>query len=908
MGLAPDSKLGPYKIQSLLGAGGMGEVYRALDTRLDRDVAIKVLPEALAKDKERILRFEREAKVLASLNHPNIAAIYGFEEFQGKRFLIMELAEGETLAERLARGPLPVRDALEFASGIALALEAAHEKGIIHRDLKPANVKVTPDGTIKVLDFGLAKAMTGEATGTDIANSPTITMEHTRPGVVLGTAAYMSPEQARGRTLDKRTDIWSFGAMLFECLTGTRPFLGETTSDLVAQILEREPNWSTLPPGTPPLVQLLLRRCLAKDRNKRLRDIGDARVEIESALHDPTTSGLLLTSTAIDRTSVRRGSSAVLLIVVALLVGLVGVGVGWRLSAPNGAMPRANVVRFDVDCPKGYELRDASGSNLGRIALNPEGTQLAFSAERDGVSHLFTRDFSSNESRLLPNTEGGSNPVFSPDGRWIAFQGGGKLKKIPSSGGPALTLTESARDTGAWLPNGDMVMTSPGGGGLLRIPGQGSAPVSLAKAGIDQRTTVGDHPVLGFQDVCAVPDADYVLAGIWNGDTNEDYAVVAVGLKDGVVRLVMQNAIDPSYLPPGDLLFVRGSSIMAAPFDPIAAEVVGEAVEVVSNVMSSKWADEAKFSVSQNGTLAYVPGGRRGPGRRLIRVDATGKAEPLMNGTDALVGGLHVSPDGASMTATTLRRDVNLWNFNFARRSLSLINNVGETWSPTWTPDGQHVLFQQIIPAKSRGMVRKRADGSGAVERLEIDGSGDVNPNSISPDGELLLYTMEYVSSERLSDIALHRLDQPGSVELVVSTPADETGARFAPDGKHFAYNSNETGRYEVFLGSLEAGASKRQVSHNGGSEPAWSRDGKTLYFIDAQNFMQSVAVDLDAGPSVSAPTRLFDITTIATTDVWGTYDVLPDGGFVMIEPAEWERVPPRIRVVLNWSQELHKK
>ena len=281
MTLTPNTQLGPYSIVAPLGAGGMGEVYRARDARLDRDVAIKVLPEALARDKERILRFEREAKVLASLNHPNIAAIYGFEEFEGKRLLVMELAEGETLAERLDRGPIPMRDALEFASGIAIALEAAHEKGIIHRDLKPANVKVTPDGTVKVLDFGLAKAMTGDATGTDIANSPTITVEHTRPGVVLGTAAYMSPEQARGRPLDKRTDIWSFGAVLYECLTRRRPFLGETTSDLVAKILEREPDWNALPPETSATIRQLLRRCLAKDRNKRLRDIGDARIELQ---------------------------------------------------------------------------------------------------------------------------------------------------------------------------------------------------------------------------------------------------------------------------------------------------------------------------------------------------------------------------------------------------------------------------------------------------------------------------------------------------------------------------------------------------------------------------------------------------------------------------------------------------
>lgn len=912
MSLTPNSQLGPYQILALLGAGGMGEVYRARDPRLDRDVAIKVLPEALAKDKERILRFEREAKVLASLNHPNIASIFGFEEHRletgATRFLVMELAEGETLAERIARGPLPVRDALEFAVGIALALDAAHEKGIIHRDLKPANVKVTQDGTVKVLDFGLAKAMTGDATGTDIANSPTLTMEHTRPGVVLGTAAYMSPEQARGRSLDKRTDIWSFGAMLYECLTGTRPFLGETTSDLVARILEREPDWSALPPGTPPLVQLLLRRCLAKDRNKRLRDIGDARVEIENAIHDPTTSGLLLAGAAIESQggSNRRRLGA--LVLGALFIAGVSAAVGWRWGVPRTQERPPQTIRFAIDLPASYELRDASDFNLGSIALSPRGTMLAFSAEYEGVGRLFVRDFSASEPRVLSGTEDGSSPFFSPDGRWLAFLAGGKLKKVPSAGGPAMTIGDAPRGEGEWLTDGGIVMTTPGGGSLVRISDQGGSPTVLAKAGIDQRTSGGEQPLLGFQNVCAVPGADYVLSGIWDGDTNEDYAVVSVSLTGGVVKPVMQNAIDPRYVETGYLLFLRGSSIMVAPFDPKAGEVTGEAVEAIPNVVSSKWADEASYAVSINGTLAYVPGGRRGPGRRLIRVDATGKAEPLMNGTDALVGGLRVSPDGTAMTVTTLRRNIDLWNFNFNRRALSLINNVGESWNPVWTPDGEQVLFQQTVPAKSRAMVHKRSDGSGTIEPLVVDGPDDANPSSISPDGKLLLYTLDFVSPEQKSDIALHRLDQPGSSELVVATSADEAGARFAPDGKHFAYNSNETGRFEVFLGGLEPGAPKRQVSQNGGGEPVWSRDGKKLFFIDAQNFLQSVDVNLDAGPSVSAPTKLFDITAVATTDLWGTYDVLPDGGFVMVEPAEWERKPPRIQVILNWSVGLEKR
>lgn len=446
MNLTSGARLGPYEILSPLGAGGMGEVYRARDSRLDRDVAIKVLPEALARDKERILRFEREAKVLASLNHPNIAAIYGFEEFEGKRLLIMELAEGETLAERLDRGPIPSRDALEFANGIAIALEAAHEKGIIHRDLKPANVKVTPDGTVKVLDFGLAKAMTGDATGTDIANSPTITVEHTRPGVVLGTAAYMSPEQARGRPLDKRTDIWSFGALLYECLTGRRPFLGETTSDLVAKILEREPDWNALPAGTPPLVQLLLRRCLAKDRNKRLRDIGDARVEIETAIVDPTTGGMLLVGAG---SSV--GRARLPWVLTALLAGIAGVSLFFTLRSGDELKP-----------PPAFRTLNFRRETIFRAFFAPDGRTVLYSASVEGTTpEIFTvrPEYPEPQSlglqgvHLLGVSSKGELAVLTK-AKYVAHRFfTGTLARMPMGGGAPREILEDVREA-AWSPDG----------------------------------------------------------------------------------------------------------------------------------------------------------------------------------------------------------------------------------------------------------------------------------------------------------------------------------------------------------------------------------------------------------------------------------------------------------------------
>ncbi len=902
------TKLGPYEIVAPLGAGGMGEVYRARDPRLDREVAIKVLPETFARDKERVLRFEREAKVLASLSHPNIAAVYGFEEFEGRRFLVMELAEGETLAERLVHGPLLIRDAIEIADFIAQALEAAHEKGVVHRDLKPANVKVTKDGTVKVLDFGLAKALTGDSSTSDIANSPTITSEHTRPGVVLGTAAYMSPEQARGRSVDKRTDVWSFGVLLYECLAGIRPFSGETTSDLVARILEREPDWSALPPATPALIQLLLRRCLAKDRNRRLRDMGDARVDLESALTDPTSSGLLLAGAAIAGGARRPKRGIVLVAALLVPVLLLGALLGWRGRASRELVSTQPVIRFNVDVPAPFELRIGDGSNLNSFSLNRSGTMLAFTAYAEGVSRILVRDFAAGEARTLPGTEGGEDPFFSPDSRWVGFFAGDKLMKVPVHGGPALTICEATGSDGAWLEDGTIVFKASNQMSLVRVGEQGGTATELAVAGQSRRSVDGKQLLLGFQTLRAIPGADYILAGVWDGTTIEDYALVSVSLADGTVRSVMHDGVDPHFVAPEYLLFLRGSSILAAPFDIQAGEVTGEPVQVIEGVVSSKWADEALFAASVSGTIAYVPGGRQGPGRRLIRVDAAGKSEPLMENAEAIVGGMRVSPDGREVIVTTLRRNIDLWSFNLARRSLTLVSNIGESWNPVWMPDSQAIVFQQVIPEKPRSVVRKRADGSMSAEPVPVEGSGRINPNSFSPDGTQLLVTLDEVSPERRSDIALYKWGQTGPTEPVLGGSADESNAMFAPDGKHFTYMSNETGRYEVFVRTLSDTGLKRQISQAGGHEPVWSRDGKKLFFLDHKDFMHAVSVDWDAGPQFSAPEKLFDTAGLATTDLWGVYDVLPDGGLVMVQPADWERQTPRLHVVLNWQQELKKR
>ncbi len=909
MSLTAGTKLGPYGILAPLGAGGMGEVYRARDSRLDRDVAIKVLPEAFSRDPERVARFEREAKLLASLNHPNIAAVYGFEQAGDKRLLVLELVEGETLADRLKVGPMAIDEALATAKQIAEALESAHEQGIIHRDLKPGNIKITPEGKVKVLDFGLAKAMAADdRSHTAVANSPTITADFTRPGVIMGTAAYMSPEQARGKAVDKRTDIWSFGCVLYECLGGRKPFDGETSTDLIARILERDPDWSRLPPKTPPTAQLLMRRCLAKDRNKRLRDIGDARIELESALADPTSSGLLFAGAVVAGRSGRRGRGVGLLMGLLVATALLGSGLGWWLRASRESVSAPAIVRFNVDAPAPFEFRIGERYDSSSFCLDDDGTMLAFSAFAEGSSRIFVRKFSENEARALPGTEGGWNPFFSPDGRWVGYFMGGKLMKAPVSGGPAMTLCDATATNAAWLEDGTIVYGDSGGRRLLRVGEMGGMPKELAIAGQSRRSVDGKQLLLGFQSVCAIPAADYVLAGVWDGTTIEDYAIVSVSLADGTVRSLMQHGVDPKFIAPGTLVFLRGSSVMEVPFDAKTASLTGEPREVIGGVVCSKWADDALFTASANGTLAFMPGGRQGPDRRLIRVDSTGKSEPLTETADAIVGGMRLSPDGRDLILITLRRNIDLWSFNLARRSLTLVNNMGESWSPVWTPDGSAILFGQIVPEKPRTVVKKRVDGSAAVEPVPIEGDDEINPNSFSADGTQLLVTLDEVSQERRSDIALIPWGKPGPPQIVLGSAADESNAKFAPDGAHFAFVSNETGRYEVFVRSLSNSGSKWQVSQAGGHEPVWSRDGRKLFFLDHKGILLAASVDWDSGPKFSAPEKLFDTAGIATTDLWGVYDVLPDGDFVMVQPAAWEKQAPRIHVVLNWREELKKR
>ncbi|MCH8242528.1 MAG: serine/threonine-protein kinase, partial [Planctomycetes bacterium] len=602
MTLSPGTQLGPYEILSPIGAGGMGEVYLARDTKLDRDVALKVLPDAFARDKERVARFKREAKVLASLNHPNIGAIYGFEESDGECCLVLEYVKGETLAARLDRGPLPADEALDVARQIAEALEGAHEIGVIHRDLKPANVMLRADGVVKVLDFGLAKAMAEESSGPTGADSPTITANYTRPGVVLGTAAYMSPEQARGRSLDKRTDIWSFGVVLFECFSGRRPFEGDTTSDLVARILEREPDWTALPAATPPLIQLLLRRCLAKDHKRRLRDIGDARVDIESALDDPTTSGLLLAQHALAANSGRQTRR------VALLAAMLAVfGVVMTVAYVRRGATENRVFRAIIPAPENTSFVSVgSGPRAGGpVSVSPDGTQLAFVARNaKGREQLWIRPLDAETPRALPNTDNALYPFWSADSRSIGFFADGKLKRIDAAGGPPVSVCDAPSGRGGtWNAQGVIVFAPASKGPLHRVSAAGgrSTPVTA----FDEAAKEDTHRWPFF-----LPDGRHFLYFLWHTDKTmgRERDSIMLGSLDERVGTRLLTATSNAVYASDHVLFLHEGALMARPFDTKRLKFTGNALPVAKQVQYDHSFWHGVFSASTNGVLVYQTG------------------------------------------------------------------------------------------------------------------------------------------------------------------------------------------------------------------------------------------------------------------------------------------------------------
>ena len=881
----------------------MGEVYQAHDTKLGRDVAVKVLPEQFARDPERIARFQREAKMLAALNHPNIAAIYGLEQSGNTHYLIMELVPGDTLRDRILRdGAFPVEEALTIARQIAEALEAAHgsEKGIIHRDLKPANVKVTPEGRVKVLDFGLAKAFAAEPSAEEIGNSPTLSMAATVHGIILGTAAYMSPEQARGKAVTKAADIWAFGAVLYEMLSGKQAFHGEDVTDILAAVVRAEPEWSRLPESTPSPIRTLLRRCLRKDRQRRLQDATGIRIEIEDALSGAAPAEASAPQSVPARALNR---SALLLSLGALCVGALIAGLAvWHFRPAPPPQPVSRVV---VPLPPNEQLTGTAGSML---ALSLDGTQLAYVA--GSSQSIYLRAFDTLEAKPLTGTEGALSPFFSPDGQWIGFFAGGKLRKVAVSGGAVLTLCDAPVSRGgAWGANDTIVFAPSNAGGLSQVSAAGGAPQPLTKL----KEGEGSHRWPQF-----LPDGKAILYSIGTGGSADDAQIATYRLDTGEQKILIRGGTYPRYVPTGHLVYYRAGTIMAVPFDSARLAVLGTPAPAIEGVMSTTGnSGAAQFSISSIGSLVYVPGGPESDVQNtLVWVDRKGTEQPLPAPPHSYARP-RASPNGRQLAldiADIGKRDI--WLYDLTRDTLTRLTFEGFNDFPIWTPDGKRVAYRSQR-AGGYNIFWKPSDGGGAEERLPTVGASNQAPYSFSPDGRTLVYNQQ--DAKTGWDLWALPLQGEHKPQIFLQTPFNERSPLVSPDGRWLAYSSDESGRYELYVRPFTGPGGKWQISTEGATEVTWSAKGNELFFRTGQQREKMMVVDIQTQPSFSAgkPRLIFEghydnNTTAGASSEGADYSIAPDGQrFLMLKPKEQQQQQTaltQINVVQNWFEELKRR
>jgi serine/threonine protein kinase len=888
MSLAAGTKLGPYEIVSPLGVGGMGEVYRARDSKLGRDVALKVISEQFANDAERMARFEREAKVLASLNHPNIAHIYGLEDSSGVRALVMELVEGQTLAERIARGPMPLEETLSIAKQIAEALEYAHERGIVHRDLKPANVKITPDGAVKVLDFGLAKAIEETSDALEIGNSPTLSMGATRAGVILGTAAYMSPEQAKGKSADRRADIWSFGVVLYEMLSGKQMYSGETAPETLAHVITKEPSWESLPAATPAAIRHLLERCLTKDSKARLQAIGEARIIIERYLANPG-----LSTSSIERgLPEQRVSRSVLPWGIAALAVATALILAWAPWRQSSEATRAMRLSFAV--PPNLAFNDAQPDSA---VISPDGQKIAFTAtSADGKWQLWVRSLDSSDARLLPGTDDPLEPFWSPDSKSIAFGSQGKLKRVDLVGGSAQVLCDAARMTGgAWSTKGVILFGSDYGSVLFQVPATGGEPKPV---------TVRDNARgdFGHTTPSFLPDANHFLFRI---SVNSNPQGVWIGSLDSPeVKQILTDNTSAIYASPGYLIFARNLALMAQAFDADSLRLKGEAIPIIPQAITDA-RGPGRYSVSDNGILVWQSNWKRE--YQLLWFDREGKqvgsVGPVMEVTSGQEP--HLSPDGKRLV---IKRDSNIWVIDLARDTGIRLTSVFSQL-PLWTPDGSHIIFQSSTnEIGKRGIVQKAANGLGELELL-LNG---VNfPAEMSPDGRFILFDRRGVRTQL--DVWVLPLFGDGKEFPLLNSAFDEREPQLSSDGRWLAYCSDESGSYEIYVRPFSAdgkvGDDKRRVSTNGGFQPKWRVGGQELFYVTGDGQMMSVPVKASgAGIEFGTPHALFKTRLFGQQAILHEFDVTPDGQRFLVGTLIGEPKAPPPTVILNWTAELTKK
>ncbi|HEX7283703.1 MAG TPA: protein kinase [Vicinamibacterales bacterium] len=862
MRLSPGARIGPYEILSDVGAGGMGEVYRAHDSRLKRDVAIKVLPVDVAADADRLARFQREAELLASLNHPHVAHVYGIEDGA----LVMELVEGEDLSQRLRRGPVPIDEALAIAKQIADGLDAAHLRGIIHRDLKPGNIKIRADGTVKILDFGLAKVLApqdADMTPQDLSQSPTIlSATLTERGVILGTAAYMSPEQAKGRAIDKRTDIWAFGCVLFEMLTGKRPFGGGTATEVVAAILERQPDWSALPPGTPTAVRRLLRRALEKNQATRLRDIGDARLDLnaDDEIAPPPPPSRLAP-------------------VVALLTAAIGFAAAtayWR----SVSQPLSNERPLIFTIP-----------NTQQAPISADGSTIAWVAPgRDGTPRLWARRLNEPTAREFAGTEGATQPFLAPDGRAIAFFQRGLLKRVDVATGAIQTLTTSATVSpgGTWSVE-DVILFS-NRYGLQRISADGGEP----------RLVVPLNPAFHENSLRYpqfLPDGKHFVYAARSGQPEESGAYL--GSLDAAPRRLFSTLAKVAFVAPDQLLFVRDTTLFAQTFDVATATLSGSPRTITSDLWVQPIGLNAFYWAAQDGTLTYIPS-RPTPGGALRWFDRGGRDLGPFDQSRQYVQ-FRLSPDGKRVAASLpdpARGSRNVWLIEPGRAPARFTFPNTHDWEPVWSPDGRRIGFGSYRNGPLDLYIKDATGSMSEVPLLLSDNQKDIS--DWSPDGKYIIYRDTRGNAN--GDLVAVEVANPRNKTDQTNAAGDEQGARWSGDGKWIAYVSNETGESEVFVQPFPSSGGRWQISVGGGAEPAWRRDGRELYYIDRDGMLVAVTVDGTAA-SFSPPkaTPLFRIGANRGDGFQSRYDVTADGTRFLVlvdDPAPSTRPPVAI---VNW-------
>ena len=865
MPLQPGSRIGAYEIIGVLGAGGMGEVYRARDSKLGREVAIKVLPEPFASDHDRIARFEREAQVLASLNHPHIAQIHGFETAHDSHALIMELVDGPTLADRLRAGPIPLDEALPIARQIAEALEAAHERGIIHRDLKPANVKVAEEGVVKVLDFGLAKAIDPPAAAAAVSQSPTLSIHATQAGVVLGTAAYMAPEQARGKPADARADIWAFGVVFFEMLAGRSPFEGEEISDILASVLKTEPQWNRLPRDLPVSVGRLLRRCLQKDRRQRLQHIGDARLELDEAMRGDGASQ--------DRRGVSMRERVAWF--GALLLAAVAIGV---LLRPSSLSPPPEM-RVEVSTPNALVMG---------FSLSPDAQSIAYTGRSERGVQIWIRDLSSGGVRAVKGTEGGEYPFWSPDGRHLGFFAGNRLKRISVDGGAATTLAFSLTPAGgSWGPDGTILYVPSDNGPVRAISDseKGGRSQLVTRASERMAARLPQFLPGGRRFLFYVSSG--IQPGVYVGELN----------KEDIKHVTAADW--PALFVANHLLFVRDGTLYSQRFDPNSAELRGSPRRLSEDVFGGLFA--ANISVSNSGVVGYRTGpGARAP-RRLVWFDRSGKRLQTVGEEGGLMSNPSLSPDGRYVALQrTTNGNIDIWIIDLQRNAPSRLTEHPSVESlPLWSPDSARIaLNQSVIPG---GPAVIPVDRPSEITPLGIESGRGQILTDWSSDGNYIMFKAADAETGA-NDLWVLPLNGDRKPFAVASGSFDERDGQFSPNGRWIAFESDESGTPEIYIQPFQRPGRRIPVSTGGGTQVRWRADGRELYYVDPNdNFIAVSITDADGGLSIGAATKLFSATIAPVRAISRQqYVVSRDGQRFLIVNSDAAPVPP-VTLLLNW-------